>query len=77
MSEYQDYRQPGRKRSRFPDEIRTARRKEQSKRASMAQSRALNALSHLHADDYRRFYNAALTEIAQERGSLPGDDSTV
>jgi hypothetical protein len=74
MSEpsYDEYRKaPGR--ARWDDEVRQERRREQSRRAATAQSRALTALSHLHDEDYRRFYRAAVDEIRKELGSLPGD----
>ena len=75
--DYGEYRQKRRSQAKFDPAVREDRRKEQQRRAATAQSRALTALSRLHTEDYRRFYQAAQVEIRQERGPLPGDDSQV
>lgn len=60
-------------RTKLPTEVATERHREQSRRSATAQRRALKALSYLHPDDYRRFYQAARAEVEKERGLLPGD----
>lgn len=59
--------------SRFSAEIAEKRKKEQNWRTAEARNRALQALAAAFPDEFRGLYEAAKSEVAAERGSLPGD----
>lgn len=74
MLDYQALRQVRSRVTGLAPDLAQERKAEQNRRQALARMRAGRALATAYPEDFKVLLTAALKEVAEERGCLPGDE---